>query len=285
MQNIRIPLAVSVLCVGLFAPRPGLAEEAAAAPTAHTFSGNAGLFSDYRFRAISQTYNEPAIQGGFDYAHSSGLYAGTWASNVSGNLYVNGASMEWDFYGGYKFELVEDLLIDLGIYEYYYPDAHYNDPKKTDYDNTELYIGASWQWLSVKYWHAVTDYFGVNEHTYGGYAPVVDNHGGTDPTQALPSDRGDSKGSNYFEVNASFAVADKTTLGLHAGHLNVENYGELDYTDYKISLARDFGWATLAAAAIASDASAKWYRYCESNAAHCKDPTGSTLVVSVSRAL
>lgn len=65
-----------------------------AAKDDHTVTGNVGLVSDYRFRAISQTFREPAVQGGLDYAHASGFYAGTWASNVSGNLYPNGAGME-----------------------------------------------------------------------------------------------------------------------------------------------------------------------------------------------
>ena len=47
-----------------------------------SFSANVGLYSDYIFRGYTQTQNEPAIQGGFDVEHSSGLYAGTWASNV-----------------------------------------------------------------------------------------------------------------------------------------------------------------------------------------------------------
>lgn len=284
MSMLRTTLALSLVCAGVCVPQSGFTQTGDAASD-HTFTGNIGLFSDYRFRAISQTYKEPAVQGGFDYSHSSGFYLGTWASNVSGNLYMNGAGMEWDFYGGYKFSPLKDLIIDMGAYEYYYPGAHFNDEHKTKYNNTELYIGATYQWFSVKYWHAVTDYFGVNEDTYGGYAPIVDRHGTTDPAQALPGDRGDSKGSSYIDLNASFTVADKTTLGLHAGHLNVVNYGELNYTDYKISLARDFGWATLTAAAITSDAEAKWYRYCESNATHCKDPGGSTLVISMSRAL
>lgn len=49
----------------------------------HSFSPNVGLYSNYLFRAISQTAGDPALQGGFDYAHSSGIYLGTWASNVS----------------------------------------------------------------------------------------------------------------------------------------------------------------------------------------------------------
>lgn len=50
---------------------------------AHSTSANIGLFSDYIFRGISFTDDKPAIQGGFDYAHTSGFYAGTWASNLS----------------------------------------------------------------------------------------------------------------------------------------------------------------------------------------------------------
>src|ERR1051325_8201182 len=54
---------------------------APAAPPALT--GNFGLFSQYIFRGLTQTNKEPAIQGGFDYAHASGFYLGTWASNIS----------------------------------------------------------------------------------------------------------------------------------------------------------------------------------------------------------
>ena len=46
-----------------------------------------GLFTDYRFRGISQTHGEPALQGGVDYAHKSGLYVGNWNSNVEARMY------------------------------------------------------------------------------------------------------------------------------------------------------------------------------------------------------
>ena len=66
-----------------------------------TITGNAGVFSDYRFRGISQTDKKPAFQGGFDIGHASGFYVGNWNSNIDSALY-NGASLEMDFYGGYK---------------------------------------------------------------------------------------------------------------------------------------------------------------------------------------
>ena len=86
-----------------------VAQAQAPAPTPeHTLTGNMTIATDYRFRGISQTFGEgffkpgPAIQGGIDYSHSSGLYLGNWNSNVSGNQFPNGSSIEMDFYGGWK---------------------------------------------------------------------------------------------------------------------------------------------------------------------------------------
>ena len=59
------------------------------------FSANVGYFSDYIYRGGSQTQDGPAIQGGFDMAHESGFYLGTWASNVD---FGNSANIEIDFY-------------------------------------------------------------------------------------------------------------------------------------------------------------------------------------------
>ena len=83
-------------------PAPAATPAPAPAPE-HTLTANVGIFSQYIFRGLSQTAGKPAIQGGFDYAHSSGFYAGTWASNASWledfGLYTR-SSLEWDFYGG-----------------------------------------------------------------------------------------------------------------------------------------------------------------------------------------
>ncbi|MDD3529832.1 MAG: TorF family putative porin, partial [Gallionellaceae bacterium] len=46
----------------------------------HSITGNLAFVSDYAFRGISQTDEDPAIQGGFDYAHASGFYLGVWGS-------------------------------------------------------------------------------------------------------------------------------------------------------------------------------------------------------------
>ena len=90
----------------------------------HTTSANVALSSDYVWRGYSQTDNEPAISGGFDYSHSSGLYAGTWASNVD---FGDNASSEIDVYLGYSAELAETgIVFDVGFLRYIYPDETYS---------------------------------------------------------------------------------------------------------------------------------------------------------------
>src|SRR5688572_31801626 len=91
----------------------------------HTVTGNVGLFSQYIFRGLTQTNEEPAIQGGFDYSHSSGFYVGTWGSNVSwlqdGGSYRAGGSLELDIYGGFKGSIGKtDLGYDVGLLYYWY---------------------------------------------------------------------------------------------------------------------------------------------------------------------
>ncbi|MDB5904885.1 MAG: hypothetical protein JWM26_3763 [Betaproteobacteria bacterium] len=158
--------------------------EPAPAPTPeHSFTGNVGLFSQYIFRGLTQTDRDPALQGGFDYAHSSGFYAGTWASNISwlkenfsaapaaiAGTYNRGGSLEWDFYGGYK-GTVGDFGYDLGTLYYWYPGKinpavqavtpTIGVPKA---DTWELYGAASWKWLSAKLSYSLMDKtFGVKD--------------------------------------------------------------------------------------------------------------------------
>ena len=71
-------------------------------------SANVTLTSDYVFRGVSQTDEDPAIQGGFDLSHDSGFYIGAWASNVDFNeedstdpAADDAADMELDLKVGY----------------------------------------------------------------------------------------------------------------------------------------------------------------------------------------
>lgn len=101
-------------------------------------SGNVGLYSDYAFRGVSQTDEQIALQGGFDYAHDSGFYIGTWASNVNSDFFndAQDPQLEVDVYAGFSGETAGGIGYDFGILHYDYPGA---DAADTD----ELYVSGS----------------------------------------------------------------------------------------------------------------------------------------------
>jgi uncharacterized protein (TIGR02001 family) len=80
---------------------------------------NAAIVSDYRFRGISYTNRNPAVQGGVDITHSSGLFVGAWLSNIAD---YGGADIEVDIYGGYGGSLA-GFDYTAGVYGYLYPDG------------------------------------------------------------------------------------------------------------------------------------------------------------------
>ena len=85
---------------------------------------NVALSTDYVFRGLSQTDNDPAISGGFDYSFDSGFYLGIWASNVNFGANDDGSSTtstEIDVYGGYAFEAAEGVEFDFGYIYFVYP--------------------------------------------------------------------------------------------------------------------------------------------------------------------
>ena len=127
-------LAAGLAALSLHARAEDKPADAAAAPAApapeHTFTGKAALYSEYEYRGISQTSEKPAVQLNLDYAHSSGLYLGTFLSNIKwlkDTADVNGfstdANLEWDIYGGYKFEVAKDVTMDIGYLRYEYPSS------------------------------------------------------------------------------------------------------------------------------------------------------------------
>jgi uncharacterized protein (TIGR02001 family) len=260
----------------LLAPASGLAQtatpaEAPAAAPASPFTGNMTIASDYIFRGLTQTKGKPAIQGGFDYAHPSGFYVGTWLSNISwftdqdaGTKSVpyslaspvaagvppyapsgsNQASLEWDVYGGYKNSFAGgDWNYDVGVLTYNYPGTYDNLGPYRKPDTTEVYGALGYKWLTLKYSKAISTYtFGVNE----------------------------SKGADYIDLSASVPLGDSgVTLLAHAGHqrypsnANVAYWGTapghgdnsyFSYTDYKLGVSKDFAGCTFALAATHTNA-------------------------------
>jgi uncharacterized protein (TIGR02001 family) len=90
------------------------------------FSATMTFATDYLFRGVSQTDNNPAAQGSFDYKHPIGVYLGIWGSNVDD--YISEGNVELDVYGGYGRELFTNLNMDVAVFYYYYPGSG-DDPR------------------------------------------------------------------------------------------------------------------------------------------------------------
>jgi uncharacterized protein (TIGR02001 family) len=206
---------------------PFAASAADAPASPHTLTGNLGLYSQYIFRGLTQTDGQPAVQGGFDYSHSSGFYAGTWASNISwlrdGGGYRSGGSGEFDFYGGMKGAIGKsDFSWDLGTLYYFYPGEENTvaNPLTPKADTWEIYGALGWKWLSVKYSHVVSsDAFQV----------------------------GDARGTYYLDFTVTIPATEKLNIVAHYGIQKfkgqdprnigvVSNNDAFSYDDWKIGL-------------------------------------------------
>ncbi|MDA8129194.1 MAG: TorF family putative porin [Betaproteobacteria bacterium] len=207
-------LSVWVLAGLAGVPVVAVADEPA---SPHTLTANIGLTSNYVFRGISQTAGDPAIQGGFDYAHSSGFYLGTWGSNVSwltGFQRYTSGSMELDLYGGYR-KTIGDFSYDLGAIRYMYPGSK-NGGGLPGAWTSEAYVAAGWKWFTAKYSYALSDsVFGVGPNANGSY---------------------------YFDLSGNLPVGDTgLSLGAHWGTFHFKNVSAANYDDWKIGASYDLG--------------------------------------------
>jgi uncharacterized protein (TIGR02001 family) len=265
----------------LLAASPAHADETPAAPPFVTATTNVNLVSDYRFRGIDQTWGKPAIQGGADLALANGLYAGVWASNVSGNSYPGG-SLEMDYYAGYNGKFSDDFGYTVGGYGYYYPGANLNKSAcgsaaypapcalpSQSLNTFELNAGVSWKWIAYKLSVSTGDYFGANRST--GYS-------------------GHTSGTLYHDLSATWAITDDISLVGHVGHTDVKaTYAGVDpdYTDYRVTLSKTFtgGWSVSAAGAGANND--RFYRPpvggLSYGNAHTRDVNKPVFIVQVGR--
>jgi uncharacterized protein (TIGR02001 family) len=193
---------------------------AGALPSQAQTTANVALYSQYVFRGLTQTDRRPALQGGFDYTHKNGLYAGIWGSNVSWiSDFTPGvsASVELDGWIGWKRGFGDGWGWDLGFITYRYPGSYPGGFVKPDTD--ELYGALSWKIASLKYSRSLGDTFGV----------------------------ADSEGTDYVDLTIAVPLKG-ATLTLHGGHQRYagEANDELfSYTDWKAELAKgwDGGWS------------------------------------------
>lgn len=184
----------------------------------YTFSYNVGAVTDYRYRGISQSRLKPALQGGIDFAHKSGFYLGTWASSIKWVKDGGGdAPAEIDLYGGYKASY-NDIAYDVGILSYQYPSHKLAVSPVTN----ELYIAGTFGPATLKYSHAVSNLFGFS----------------------------DSKNSYYLDLSGAFDLGNSWSVTPHIGYQKVKNNSAYSYTDYSVTLGKDFGNGLSASAAL-----------------------------------
>ncbi|NIR61933.1 MAG: hypothetical protein GWO02_21825 [Gammaproteobacteria bacterium] len=203
---MRRHVSISLLAAGLLGGAAAQAAEVA---------GNVGVTSNYIWRGVTQTDDGAAIQGGLDYAHESGLYAGTWLSNVdfgSPDPNADRNEIELDLYGGYGGE-VGELGYDVGLIYYAYPLAD-------DADFLELALAGSYRMLTAGVSYTISS--DVEDTNAGAEAFIEDDL--------------------YYYVSAEFALPQDFGLSATVGQYAFEDDGvagaELDYTHYRLGIGK-----------------------------------------------
>jgi uncharacterized protein (TIGR02001 family) len=250
-----------VLAAGFAAsaiPTFALADDA---PAASPITYNIGAVTDYRYRGISQSKLHPAIQGGVDYAQGP-FYVGTWLSSINwvkdsmksynnageanavatdtsfAPVSTSGAPVEWDLYGGTKGDIIKDTLsYDVGVLAYVYLGQKFHDIGLSNPDTGEFYGALTYGVFTGKVSISATPLFGVPK----------------------------SKGSQYYDLSANFDLGSGFTLTPDLGYQNitgsVSKAADLSYTDYSLTLGKDFGKGISASLqVIATDAKKEDYQ-------------------------
>jgi uncharacterized protein (TIGR02001 family) len=212
MRNLRILAALGLLAT-------------AAAANAEV-TGTAAIVSDYDFRGLSQTGEDPAVQLSIDYGHESGWYVGTWGSNVNdfSDGGTNTASTEVDLYTGFK-GTAGAVGWDAGITYYTYAGA-------SDLNYPEIYGKFSFNIVSAGLYYS--NAFGHKDNDEAIYV--------------------------YGDVGIP---AGPLTIGLHAGYSTgdgiEQTYGgfggfEDSYFDYSVGVSYSASNITLGMKWVAFDA-------------------------------
>jgi uncharacterized protein (TIGR02001 family) len=248
MTKTTIQSAIVLVCAlsgAAFAQTAAPAAPKAPEPD-YTISYNVGATTDYRYRGISQSRLKPALQGGVDFAHKNGVYLGAWASTIT---WIKDAStpgfetkgpIELDLYGGYKGEFNKDVSYDVGLLQYAYVGNSLDKAAAPGYGNantTELYGAVSYKQYTAKYSHSFGRLFG----TLG------------------------SKNSGYIDLSANFDLGNGWSVVPHLGIQRISDnatavYGTSPaYTDYSVTVNKDFDGLVLSGALVGSDAKAGFY--------------------------
>ncbi|PCD01948.1 hypothetical protein COC42_10620 [Sphingomonas spermidinifaciens] len=264
---------------------PALAQEETAPPEPVTVSGSVALASDYRFRGVSQSDKEMAIQGGITIAHESGFYVGTWGSNLSGWGTFGGGNMELDLIGGFKTPIGGGGTLDVGVTWYMYPGG----ADKTDF--AEPYIKLSGTTGPVTLTAGV--FYAPQQEALGRWYFT-----GADAAAGVYNDPGDKEDNLYLSGDAVAAIPNTPislrghigysdgNAGLGPNATSVAPTGQ--YWDWTLGADLTFKNLTLGVSYIDTDISEADGAYLQPSFSKGQDGTGSiadgTIVVSLTAA-
>lgn len=215
-----------LLGLSALAMTSAFAAPAAAADLGGGFSvsGGATIVSDYRFRGISQSFKNIALQGTISVSHKSGFYATVWGSTIDDYISAGGDE-ELDLIAGYKHDF-NGTVLDLGVLYYYYPGSERIIPGWNS-DFFEPYISVA--------------------HTFGPVtAKVTANYAPKQKALAWVH----SKDDNLYIAGDLTVAIPKTPVSLtgHLGHTFGPSYlsgGFKDYTDWSIGASVTKGPVTV----------------------------------------
>ena len=181
----------------------------ASAAAAHAeFSATITGVTDYNFRGISLSANDPALQGSLDWGFDNGIYVGAWASNIDYGPDYDG-NIELDLYAGYAGEFGA-LAYDVGIVWYTYPDSSSSGRKEKIRDYPDTYIGLSYEFIEFKQWYS-WDYGGFGDDAW------------------------------YSELNLGWDLPYNFSVGAHLGYNYGDAYGDSEYLDYSVGVGYTLG--------------------------------------------
>ena len=200
-----------------------------------SLDGTLAVTSDYRFRGISQSNDDVAMQGSINLNHDSGFHVGLWGSSINFNSVGNeDATLELDYTAGYAFA-VADVAVDVGYIYYTYP----NDGSNDNNDYGEVYAAADWKGVNVGVNWTDDGYGKSGKATYvfGGYSyelgfVTLGAEVGETFLDSATFANGDDKYMN-FEVSATVTLLEKLDVELaYVGtDLSKNDIGGLDWAE------------------------------------------------------
>lgn len=223
-MNRKTWLSITLSAALLSLPLAAAAQDEAAEESDSGFSWNAALTSDYVFRGVSQTDEDPALQLGMDFSFDNGFYVGAWGSNV--DFGTGSPDIELDTYIGWNTDLSDSVNLDLMLNRY-------------------NYFGEADWYGSIDYNEFIAT-LSVNE-TYSfilGYTNDVYN---------LDDD------GYYYGLAGSWGLGEAWGLDASVGRsaFGSSTFIE-DYTDWSLSVNRDFGPVNISLGYFGTDSDGEW---------------------------